>query len=119
MRISDWSSDVCSSDLVPLLRDLPFIHKLTVEGAVRYSDYSDFESTTTWKVGGTWMPFSELTLRAVRSRSVRVPNFGERYSARAVQEIGVRDACLETSYQANPTRKSVVKGKSVSVRVDP
>src|SRR3546814_7679040 len=65
MRISDWSSDVCSSDL-----------------------------------------FSELTLRAVRSRSVRVPNFGERYSARAVQEIGVRDACLETSYQANPTRKA-------------
>src|SRR3546814_4222360 len=95
MRISDWSSDVCSSDLVPLLRDLPFIHKLTVEGAVRYSDYSDFESTTTWKVGGTWMPFSELTLRAVRSRSVRVPNFGERYSARAVQEIGVRDARSE------------------------
>src|SRR3546814_11011890 len=91
MRISDWSSDVCSSDLVPLLRDLPFIHKLTVEGAVRYSDYSDFESTTTWKVGGTWLLFSELTLRAVRSRSVRVPKFGARYSALAVPEIGVRE----------------------------
>jgi outer membrane receptor protein involved in Fe transport len=106
LRASNHVSEVYGELVVPVLRDLPFIHKLTVEGAVRYSDYSDFESTTTWKAGATWMPFSGLTFRAVRSRSVRVPNFGERYSARAVQEIGVRDACLETSYQANPTRKA-------------
>ncbi|WP_447764000.1 TonB-dependent receptor [Sphingopyxis panaciterrae] len=106
LRASNHVSEVYGELVVPVLRDLPFIHRLTVEGAYRYSNYSDFDSTHTWKVGGTWMPFSELTLRAVRSRSVRVPNFGERYSARAVQEIGVRDACLETSYQANPTRKA-------------
>ncbi|MDK2762062.1 MAG: TonB-dependent receptor [Sphingopyxis sp.] len=106
LRAANSVSEAYGELVVPVLRDLPFIHKLTLEGAVRYSDYSDFAPTTTWKVGGTWMPFADLTLRAVRSRSVRVPNFGERYSARAVQEIGVRDACLQTTYQANSTRQA-------------
>lgn len=105
LRASNNVSEFYGELVVPVLRDLPFIDRLTIEGAYRYSDYSDFDSTDTWKVGGTWRPYEDLTLRAVRSRSVRVPNFGERYSSRAVQEIGVRDACLETSYNANPTRE--------------
>jgi len=106
LRASNHVSELYGELVVPVLRDLPFAHRLTIEGAYRYSDYSDFDATHTWKVGGTWMPFDELTLRAVRSRSVRVPNFGERYSSRAVQEIGVRDACLQTTYNANPTREA-------------
>jgi len=105
LKASNHVSEFYGELVVPVLRDMPFIHRLTVEGAYRYSDYSDFDATNTWKIGGSWMPFSDLTLRAVRSRSVRVPNFGERYSARAIQEIGVRDACLQTSYNANATRE--------------
>jgi outer membrane receptor protein involved in Fe transport len=105
LRASNHVSEIYGELVVPVLRDLPFIHRLTLEGAYRYSDYSDFDATNTWKIGGTWMPFEDLTLRAVRSHSVRVPNFGERYSSRAVQEIGVRDACLQTTYNANPTRQ--------------
>ena len=106
LRASNHVSEAYGELVVPVLRDLPFVHRLTVEGAYRYSDYSDFDSTHTWKIGGSWAPVPEVTLRAVRSRSVRVPNFGERYSARAVQEIGVRDACLETTYRANATRQA-------------
>lgn len=106
LRASNSVSELYGELVVPVLRDLPFAHRLSVEGAFRYSDYSDFDATNTWKIGGTWSPTPGLTLRAVRSRSVRVPNFGERYSARAVQEIGVRDACLETTYRANPTRQA-------------
>lgn len=104
LAASNDVSEVYAELVVPVLADLPFAHRLTVEGAYRYSDYSDFDSTNTWKLGASWAPIESLTFRATRSRSVRVPNFGELYSARAVQEIGVRDACLETSYQANPTR---------------
>ena len=106
LKASNKVSEAYGELVVPVLRNAPFAYRLTVEGAYRYSNYSDFASTHTWKLGGTWMPFPELTLRAVRSRSVRVPNFGERYSARAVQEIGVRDACLQTTYNANPTREA-------------
>ena len=104
LTASNDVSEIYGELVVPVLRDLPFVHRLTIEGAYRYSNYSDFDATNTWKIGGSWAPFEQLTLRAVRSRSVRVPNFGERYSSRAIQEIGVRDACLQTTYNANPTR---------------
>ena len=106
LRASNTVSEAFGELVVPVLRDLPFVHRLTVEGAYRYSDYSDFDATHTWKIGGNLSPIEGLTFRAVRSRSVRVPNFGERYSARAVQEIGVRDACLENTYRANSTRQA-------------
>ncbi len=75
LRASNHVSEAYGELVVPLLRDMPFIHSLTVEGAYRYSDYSDFESTHTWKIGGTWMPFSELTLRAVRVAQRTRPQF--------------------------------------------
>lgn len=106
LRASTDVSEVYVELVAPILRDLPAIHRLTIEGAYRYSSYSAFDPTNTWKIGGTWMPIPDLTLRAVRSQSVRVPNFGERYSSRAVQEIGVRDACLQTTYNANATRQA-------------
>ena len=104
LTASNDVSEVYAELVVPVLKDLPFAHRLTLEAAYRYSDYSDFDPTNTWKLGASWAPIEGLTFRTTKSRSVRVPNFGELYSARAVQEIGVRDACLQTSYQANPTR---------------
>src|SRR3546814_17995246 len=61
MRISDWSSDVCSSDLkgilesqgrikvrevygeleLPILSDMPLAHSLSVNLGLRYSDYTN------------------------------------------------------------------------------
>src|SRR3546814_16397325 len=78
MRISDWSSDVCSSDLpeldesfnvseaygelvVPLLSDLPFARRLEVEGAYRYSDYSTVGATHAWKAGAMWSPIDGVS----------------------------------------------------------
>src|SRR3546814_10301145 len=75
MRISDWSSDVCSSDLVgnfkggtgkynvkeffgevlvPLLRDSALGRSLDLNAAVRRTDYSTSGPVTTWKAGLTW-----------------------------------------------------------------
>src|SRR3546814_18879256 len=74
MRISDWSSDVCSSDLVgnfkggtgkynvkeffgevlvPLLRDSALGRSLDLNAAVRRTDYSTSGPVTTWKAGLT------------------------------------------------------------------
>src|SRR3546814_15414661 len=82
MRISDWSSDVCSSDLsaaavVPLTVPIPD------NGTGRAAaDYVHFQTFST--------PFDEET--------------------RELREEAIRRPALD--------RKSVVKGKSVSVRVD-
>ena len=91
--------------VVPVLRDLPFAHRLEIEGAYRYSDYSTVGGTHTWKAGATWAPFDELTFRGVRSRSVRTPNFGELYEAQIITQQGsIDDPCELGAYFASPTR---------------
>ena len=62
---------------VPLLKDVTFAEELSVNGAVRLTDYSTSGSVTTWKVGGTWKPISDLLFRGTYSRDIRAPNLYE------------------------------------------
>src|SRR3546814_14117991 len=85
MRISDWSSDGCSSDLPPaLLREVRLSNSLSRPAAARPSHGAIFACAA--------VPDTPFAL----GQRVRHPLFGE----------GTID------------RKSVVSGKSVSVRVD-
>lgn len=91
--------------VVPLLKDLPFIRRLEVEGAFRHSQYSRIGATNTWKFGGTWSPISGVTFRGVRSRSIRSPNFGELYTPEATKLMGsIDDPCEIATYYANANR---------------
>lgn len=82
--------------VVPVLADLPFARRLDVEGAWRYSDYSDNPSTDTWKAGVIWSPVEGLTVRGVKSYSTRVPNFGELFSPISVATYGhISDPCQD------------------------
>ncbi|RAK60349.1 hypothetical protein DJ021_11290 [Phenylobacterium hankyongense] len=91
--------------VVPIIKDKPFLRHLELEGAYRYSDYRTMGSTGTWKAGGTWEPVGGLTIRGVRSRSVRVPNFGELYAPTSQGFTGsINDPCLSGNYNLTPTR---------------
>jgi outer membrane receptor protein involved in Fe transport len=100
--------------VVPLLKDLPFIHSLEAEGAYRWSDYRGSGSTSTWKIGGTWSPVEGLALRGVRSRSVRVPNLGELYAPIAQSTAaGFADPCI-AAYQTTATRVANCQALGIS-----
>lgn len=92
--------------VVPVLRDLPFARHLEVEGAFRFSDYNVYGSTNTWKIGATWSPFDALTLRGVRSRSVRVPNFGELYEPINTGPSNLDDPCEAHNIYRSATREA-------------
>lgn len=79
--------------VVPLLRDLPFVHSLELEAAVRTSDYSSSGRATSWKVGGSWAPVPDLRFRSVLARAVRAPNVGELFSPGSEGFITVDDPC--------------------------
>lgn len=79
--------------VVPLLKDLPFVKSLEVEGAIRRSNYSTSGLTTSWKAGGTWAPVSGMRFRAILARAVRAPNVGELYSPGSEGFITVDDPC--------------------------
>ena len=71
---------------IPIITDRPFFDSLSVEGGVRYSDYSNSVNTLgvsnsfsnwTWKVGAEWAPIPDLRFRASFQRAVRAPNLNE------------------------------------------
>ncbi len=71
--------EVFGETRLPILQD-SFAGDFAIEGAVRYSDYSNFGGATTWKVGGEWAPVDAIRFRAAYNRAFRAPNIGELFS---------------------------------------
>jgi outer membrane receptor protein involved in Fe transport len=90
---------------VPLLKDLPLIDYLAVEGAYRIADYSLAGRTNSWKVGATYRPFSDLRLRTVLARAVRAPTISELFAGGSGQLVNVLDPCRPGS-ALTPTRQA-------------
>lgn len=65
---------------VPLATEMWGLHSLSVNGAVRYADYSSVGGQTAWKLGAVWEPVDGLILRVARSRDIRAPAINEIYS---------------------------------------
>src|SRR3546814_15934019 len=91
MRISDWSSDVCSSDL-----DQP------VSGRAQLT-FMDPER-----------PITSRTIKFLELTACRGLHFGRN----AIPCRGLRCNWRRNKHRYHEDRKSVVSGKSVSVRVD-
>src|SRR3546814_13981841 len=109
MRISDWSSDVCSSDL----------DKTTDEMKEELGFYTDVKTRP--------LIIDELR-QAVREEVILLNDattidemitfVADPKSGKIEAEVGCHDDCVMALAIANQDRKSVVQGKSVSVRVD-
>jgi outer membrane receptor protein involved in Fe transport len=78
---------------VPLLKDMPFVNYLGLEGGYRLSDYSTIGTTHTYKFGGTWNPVSWLKVRAIYNRAVRAPNVFELFQNGDQGFPGYKDPC--------------------------
>lgn len=63
--------------LIPLIHDTPFIRKLSVGGAYRYSSYNMFGNHGTWKAEANWQVDRNLRFRGTYQSVLRTPNFGE------------------------------------------
>lgn len=65
---------------IPLLSDKPFADVLALEGAARYSDYSNFGGANTWRVGLEWGPTDWLRFRSAFNVAIRAPNISELFA---------------------------------------
>lgn len=78
---------------VPLIKDAPFIKDLSLNGAVRATEYSTSGGVKTWKIGGIWSTGDQLLFRTTYSSDIRAPNLFEIYSG-PQSGIGiVNDTC--------------------------
>ncbi len=64
----------------PLLADLPFVKRLELDVASRYSDYSTGSSKVTSKAGFGYRPVDGLLLRGTWSQGFRAPSLIELYT---------------------------------------
>ncbi|MDJ0920438.1 MAG: TonB-dependent receptor [Henriciella sp.] len=69
--------DIFGEVRLPIFIDREFAKELSFDAALRLADYSTSGSTTTWKVGGTWAPTSDISFRGTFSEAVRAPNISE------------------------------------------
>jgi outer membrane receptor protein involved in Fe transport len=65
---------------LPVLRDKPFARALDLNGAVRFTRYSQSGEVTSWKVGAIHSINDALGLRVTRSRDIRGPNILELFN---------------------------------------
>jgi outer membrane receptor protein involved in Fe transport len=99
LQVSQRVSEAYVEMVAPVLKDVPLAQLLQIEGAYRFSHYGNgIGDTSTWKGGAIWSPFDGLSFRSVRSRSVRVPNFGELYTPRSTSfSVNPADPCLRVN----------------------
>jgi outer membrane receptor protein involved in Fe transport len=113
-------SEVFAEVNVPLLRGQPFAEKLSVDGAIRYSDYSTTGGATTWKAGLTWAPVSDLTLSGTIAEATRAPNIGELFDPGGQTFEDIDDPCdISNINQGTEFRAANCAQLLTSLGVDP
>lgn len=91
---------------LPLLRDVPFLRLLELNGAVRRTNVSTFGNNTTLSGGALWKPVQDLLLRGQYAESFRAANIGELFGAISRFDQRLDDPCTSAPgglFQSNPT----------------
>jgi iron complex outermembrane receptor protein len=91
---------------VPILKDTPFFHELTVGAAGRYADYSTIGGAFTWNVTGTWAPVQDVRFRGTYARAIRAPNIAELFDPAQGATFRPADPCDLVNQTATPNRKN-------------
>lgn len=95
---------------LPLVANKPFFHDLTVNGGLRYSDYTNRQGSTateshykawTYKAELTWSPIEGARLRASYNRAIRAPNISELFGARGIGNVSLTDPCAGAAPDAS------------------
>ena len=78
-RGSDQAKDIFGEVEVPLLKDLPGAHELTVNASIRRADYRSYGAGVTHKFGGLYSPVKWMSVRGTMGTSYRAPALFEQY----------------------------------------
>jgi len=82
--------------LIPIFepaQDIPGLHRVELEGAVRRVDNSIAGSATTWTEGMRWSPTQDVQFRANRTKSIRAPAITELFLPSATVFSFANDPC--------------------------
>ncbi|WP_205574724.1 TonB-dependent receptor [Indioceanicola profundi] len=97
---------------VPVLSNLPFVQRLDVNAAARYSDYDLFGSDENYKLGLDWQVIDGVRLRATYATAFRIPNVPELFGGVAEGNLTTTDPC--SGYASLPAGSVVAQNCAAS-----
>ncbi|OYY70898.1 TonB-dependent receptor domain-containing protein [Sphingomonas sp. 28-63-12] len=92
---------------LPLLKDLPFVHELTLDGAVRVSNYNlgNTGTVVAYNASGIYSPVEGVRFRAGYARAIRAPTQADLYAPQSQTFLnGLVDPCGQQNINNNPNR---------------
>ncbi|MCI3132299.1 TonB-dependent receptor domain-containing protein [Phenylobacterium aquaticum] len=100
----------------PILKDRPWFHQLSFNGAVRVAHYSHAGDATAYKFGTIWSPVRDLSFRGTYSQAVRAPNITEAFLPATSGFAGIFDPCEASSINVDPDRAANCKALGVTFK---
>jgi iron complex outermembrane recepter protein len=82
---------------LPVLKDLPFFHELSIGAAGRYADYSTVGGNFTWNVNGVWAPIEDVRFRGSYAQAIRAPNIAELFNPQQGATFRPNDPCSQSN----------------------
>ncbi len=79
--------------LIPILKDVPFVHSLNVDIGTRYSKFSLAGSSTNSKLAVEWRPIEDLLVRGTVSQVFRSPSITELFTGALSDAPTAQDPC--------------------------
>lgn len=98
-------SEFFGEGVVPVLKDLPMVQYLELNGAARWAHYSSAGNAWSWSYRAIWKPVDDVNFRAAYASSTRAPNISELYSPAAQTFPGfstTADPCRGTGAASRP-----------------
>ena len=90
----------------PIVADASWADLVGLAAALRYFDYTSFDSGVTGKVGLRWRPISAVLLRATWAEGYRAPSIGELFGGLTRLDAAIADPCA--SFLATNVGQTVV-----------
>jgi outer membrane receptor protein involved in Fe transport len=88
--------------LIPVLKDLPWVHSLNVDIGDRYSKYNVFGNTNNWKFAVEYRPIEDLLLRGTVSKVFRAPSATDLFLGPTGDSPTATDPCGPAAVANNP-----------------
>ena len=92
------TNEIFAETLVPLVapvQNIPFVHNLQLEAAIRRVDNSISGSANTWTVGLRWSPIQDIQFRGNKTSSIRDPAITELFLPTSNSFTFANDPCDE------------------------
>lgn len=104
---------------IPIFKDAPLAHELSIEGAARYAHYSTVGTTWSYKVGGNYAPSRDIRFRAIYARAVRAPNINELFANQGTTAPQVIDPCDQNAGNGDNVKAGGLDALSAACRALP